>query len=349
MEMLREESKKDVILKILTETIGRHNRCHSAKVPRVYKDVFPELWMVNGVLLRGKQIVIPKVLQADVISLAHEGHQCAENTLQLLRQSVWFPGMNTCVKYYVGSCPGCNCALSYNPPVPFKPNVLPDRPWQKLHCDFKGPIAQKYYLHIIIDQYSKYPEVDVVSSTSFSKLRPALDRVFATHGVPETMSVDNGSPYFGHEMKLYAKEIGFRLTPVTPDDPQSNGFVENFVKTLCKLIHASLAEGKDVRSELYTFLMQYRATPHWTTGKSPAEMLFNRRIHTKLPQVFPSEETEGQKEIRRHHDAKKMKQKVHFDRCNKVREKDLSVGDQAILKQNKSTTQERDQRKSSNS
>ena len=90
---------------------------------------------------------------------------------------------------------------------------------------------------MIIDQYSKYPEVDILKSTSFKKLRPMLDRVFATHGIPEELSSDNGPPYNSNDMDLYAAEMGIDLIPVPPADPQCNGFAENFVKGLCKMVH----------------------------------------------------------------------------------------------------------------
>ena len=338
LDKLKQETAKDTVLHELIMTIGRHNRCQAQNVPKAYKDVFPELWTANGILLRGDQIVIPTTLHADIIGLAHEGHQYAEKTLQLLRQTSWFPGMRKSISEYVATCHGCNSALPHNPPVPLEPNLLPERPWQMLHCDFKGPIAGKYYFHVVIDQYSKYPEVDIVTSTSFKKLKPVLDRIFATHGIPEKMSVDGGPPYPSHDMEAYASEMGFELLPVTPDDPQSNGFAENFIKTLCKLIHTSIAEGKDARTELYKFLLQYRSTPHSTTSKSPAEMLFNRKLQTKLPHVFIQTETESQKKTRIDHDSKKMKQKAHFDKRNKARAKNLVAGDHALLKQEKSTT-----------
>ena len=31
--------------------------------------------------------------------------------------------------------------------------------------------------------------------------------------------------------------------------------------------------------------MAYRSTPHFVTGRSPAELLFNRQIRTKLPEL----------------------------------------------------------------
>ena len=86
------------------------------------------------------------------------------------------------------SCFLCNAARAHTPPFLLEPNLLPDRPWQRLHTDFKGPIKGKYYLHVIIDQYSKHLEGDLVTCTSFKKLKPVLDLVFATHGYPETVT-----------------------------------------------------------------------------------------------------------------------------------------------------------------
>ena len=68
-------------------------------------------------------------------------------------------------------------------------------------------------MHIIIDQFSKYPDVDFITSKSFKILRPVLDRVIATHGIPESITSDNGPPYPSDDMESYATEKGFALTP----------------------------------------------------------------------------------------------------------------------------------------
>ena len=242
IEMLQHHTKKDTKLSLLSRYVQTHKEKHCQKDLPAYSGIFNELTLFNGMILRGEQVIIPPSLYSEVTSLAHEGHQGADKTLKLLRETCWFPGMRNHVIQYVKSCIACNAATSHENPVPLEPNLLPQRPWQKLHADFKGPIGGQYYLHIVVDQYSKYPEVDVVSSTSFTKLKPVLDRIFATHGYPETMTADNGPPYPSSEMKQYAKEKGFRLTPVSPKDPRGNGFVENFVKNMCKLIHTSMVE-----------------------------------------------------------------------------------------------------------
>ena len=336
LSMLKDETANDKELNMLMRQIPMYDICQDKDL-KEYKGVYSELWSTDGVLMKGNQVVIPKSIRANVISLAHEGHQGVEKTLKLMRQSCWFPKMHENVSTYVASCLPCCAALPNTPPVPLQPNVLPDRAWEKLHADFKGPIGGQYYLHVVIDQYSKYPEVDVLKSTSFKKLRPVLDRIFSGHGIPETVTCDNGPPYSGYEMGRYAQEMGFELTPVSPEDPQGNGFAENFVKLLCKLLHTAAAEKKDPRVELHKYLLQYRATPHSTTGKSPAEMLFNRKIKTKLPQYFIKAENKERKEICMAHDLKKSKQKEYFDKRQRVQFKDIKPGDEVLIKQKKTT------------
>ena len=152
LEMIREETSKDETLQKLINKIGRHNRCHDEPDLKIYKDIFSELWTFDGILMRGDQVVLPSTLWTQAIAIAHEGHMYADKTLKLLRQSCWFPGAKKMVNEYVESCLPCNAALPHNPPVPLEPNFLPERAWQNLHCDFKGPIAGKYYLHLSYDK-----------------------------------------------------------------------------------------------------------------------------------------------------------------------------------------------------
>ena len=159
--------------------------------------------------MKEHQIVIPKSLRAEVVGLAHEGHQNSDKTLSLLRQSCWFPKMRKAVLDYVQSCIACLSAIPRNTPVPLEPNLLPERAWQNLHADFKGPIGGQYYFHVLIDQFSKYPEVDILPSTIFKKLRPKLARIFSAQGIPEKVTADNGPPYPSHDMSKYASEMGF--------------------------------------------------------------------------------------------------------------------------------------------
>ena len=132
LDILRRASSKDKASQLLISYIKTQNKVTARNIVNPIAVFFDELTEVDG--------VIPDSLQTDIIGLAQEGHQYAEKTLQLLRQTCSFPGMRKEVFSYVESCLPCNAARAHAPPVPLEPNLLPDRPWQTLHADFKGPI-----------------------------------------------------------------------------------------------------------------------------------------------------------------------------------------------------------------
>ena len=84
--------------------------------------------------------------------------------------------------------------------------------------------------------------------------------------------------------------IEHRLT--TPLWPRANGEVERRNRSLLKVMRVDHAEKRDWGLELNKYLLAYRSTPHITTGQSPAELLFGRKLSTKLPEVVGLEESE---------------------------------------------------------
>ena len=66
---------------------------------------------------------------------------------------------------------------------------------------------------------------------------------------------------------------------------------------LKKTIQSAQIEGKVWRQEMYKFLRNYRATPHSTTGISPAQALYGRNIRIKLPEVPDNTPPQSPKEI----------------------------------------------------
>ena len=138
--------------------------------------------------------MIPKALQDRAISIAHKGHQGLVKTKQLLHDKIWFPRIDS-VNQKIDKCIVCQANSSGNHPDPLKMSPLPPEPWHTVHMDFCGPFPAGEYLFVVIDAYSRFPEVDIVHSTSASAIIPRMDRIFSTHGIPLIDRSDNGPPF----------------------------------------------------------------------------------------------------------------------------------------------------------
>ena len=102
-------------------------------------------------------------------------------------------------------------------------------------------------------------------------------------GIPESVTHDGGAPYNSADWKRYAREQGFESRLCTLEHPEANGIAERIMGVLVKTIHAAKAEKKDPRVEIQRRLMNYRNTPHPSTGFSPAELMFRRTLKSRIP------------------------------------------------------------------
>ena len=221
-----------------------------------------------GVLLKGTKIVIPLNMRKRVVSLAHQGHQGIVKTKALIRGKVWFPGIDNLVEETVKTCEACQVVSKDVRLHPLQMSELPDYCWQKVSADFAGPFPSGDYALVIIDEYSRYPVVEIVKSTSSRVVIPVFDKIFSMFGIPEVVKTDNGTPFQSHEFKEFSKLLGFRHRKITPLWPMANSQSENFMKPLIKACKTANAEGKSWKQELYSFLRNYRATPHVTTNEA---------------------------------------------------------------------------------
>ena len=111
------------------------------------------------------------------------------------------------VREYERSCVPCLASVDRNTTPPMQIRETPDRAWQHCSADYKGPIAAgKYYFHVLIDNYSCWPEVAMVTFTAFSKLGDKLEDSFCTHGIPESITHDNGPCYNGRDWRRFGKK-----------------------------------------------------------------------------------------------------------------------------------------------
>ena len=103
-------------------------------------------------------------------------HQGIEKTKSLIREKGWFPGIDKMVKDKVDNCLASQAVtLSKSSRIePLQMTPLPSRPWKMPAMDFLGPFPSGDYLLVVIDEYSRFPEVEIVKSTSAKSAIPRL-------------------------------------------------------------------------------------------------------------------------------------------------------------------------------
>ena len=283
------------------------------------------------ILLRGTRIIIPASLQKRTIQIAHEGHQGQARTKALLREAVRFPGMDEQVRTELEHCLACQATAQPNHLEPMKTAPMPNRPWDKVKIDFYGPLPTGQYILVVIDCYSRFPEIEILATTSAQKVFPKLDSIFARHGIPSHLTSDNGPPFQSHEFGRYMTAMGITHTTSTPLWPQGNAEVEAFMKPLGKTAHL---ERRPWQQELSRFLLTYRSTPHSTTKVPPAQLLYNREMRGKLPSL-----PRNHKIVNHHREAKENQIKAkdtgkeYADQRRATKSSNIKVGDTVLVKQ----------------
>ena len=160
--------------------------------------------------------------------------------------------MDKMVETKVKACLPCQVVTPVYAREPVQVSTLPDSPFDEVSIDFAHVEGET--LLLLVDDYSRFPFVEPVSSTSAIAVIPKLDQLFATFGTPKIVRSDNGPPFSGEEFAKFAHALGFKHRKVTPLWPRANGEVERFVKTLKKCLKAAKVEGRNWRKELQAIL-----------------------------------------------------------------------------------------------
>ena len=294
VQRIQDETKKDDTLRHLMQQCKDGWPVNTNKIEnciKPYATYKNDITITDNLILKQNQIIIPKSLQKEMLQILHETHQGVVKTKQLAKEYMHWPGMAQQIEDKINKCDLCQQFRNAQHTEPLINHEIPNTPYDKLGIDL-FQINDKHFL-LIIDYFSKFPEISELKQTTSKDTINALKEVFCRHGIPTTVVSDNGPQFASKEYKDFANEYEFQTVFTNPYYPKSNGQVERYVQTVKTMIKKAIIENKDYN----VALLNYRNTPIQGLGASPAQLLMSRRLRSKLPTTKSSLKPNIQKNI----------------------------------------------------
>lgn len=283
LEEFRQETLHDAVLVRLQTMVQEGFPESTEDLPvelKQYRKMASDIYELDGLMFVHGKLIVPQTMRHEMLALLHEGHLGIEKCKGLARSCLFWPGLSQDIEKYVGKCTTCNAFCRHQQKEPLIPHPVPERPWEKVAADIFQLFGNDYLL--VVDYYSKYPEVCLLQGKTANSLIPHLKSIFARHGIPCEMVADN-MPFASAAMQTFATSWKFKITTTSPRYAQSNGMAERAIQTVKTLLKKAEKDGSDP----YIALLQYRNAPISGLQYSPAELLMSRLLRSKLP-VMPS-------------------------------------------------------------
>jgi transposase InsO family protein len=294
---------KDLELNIIIQLM-RSGVIQRSSMPDVIKagsSSLKELWRQRQHLrLRGDALyiiqednykfIVPTKERIHLIHAVHSsvGHAGVSKVLYALRDHYYWPRIGEDVTTQINQCFQCQL-MKGNPcriRAPLQSTIVGE-PFERIAIDISGPFHHCGHGHrfilAVIDYFSKYcvliPLRRVDAETVARKI---ISRWITVFGVPIKIHSDRGSNFESELFHELCNLLGILKTKTSPYYPQSDGLVERLFRTVKPMISAVVHERRMEWCEALSVTeMGLRATVQESTGFSPFEILFGKRM--RLP------------------------------------------------------------------
>lgn len=279
-----------------------------------------EISTQDGCVLWGTRIIVPEKLYGRMLLELHKEHLGSSRMKQLARNYIWWPGLDKSLEEVSGRCVVCLENRQSPNKAELHPWEFPSKPWSRIHVDYAGPVNGVYFL-VIVDAFSKWPEIFKTTGPSSINTIKILRHCFAKLGLPNTLVSDNGTCFTSEEFAEFMKLNGIHHIKTAVYKPSTNGLAENMVKSFKSCLKKNSANN-DIDLKINNFLFRYRITPHSTTGVTPSELIYGRIIRSALDLLHPSNGLENrvlrkQQSQKQNYDASSPR-RIEIDEGSKV-------------------------------
>lgn len=133
---------------------------------------------------------------------------------------------------------------------------------------------------------------DIITKTINNLCR----KIFATFRNSKILVSDNAKTFTSIEFTSFLKINGITQKLITAYNPLTNGQAERFVQTLKNSLRRMRCNSSNVHIMLQQILI-HRNTSHLAMGKSPAKLMFARKLCTSLDLLLPQNERANRRQV----------------------------------------------------
>ena len=195
---------------------------------RLYWSYRDDLAVIDGVVMKGKCIIIPAVLKQQVLDQLHTNHMGIKKTKLVTCKSVYCFDINTDIQKQIKRC---NICLGFQQMQPKEKMIHHDihlRPWKMLSADIFH-FNNKNYL-CIVDYHSKFPVIKKMEGLSTESLITTTKVIFAEYGIPYKLMSEAGSNFISDKFRKFCSRLNIEQAVSSSYYHQSNGQVEACIK-----------------------------------------------------------------------------------------------------------------------
>ena len=223
------------------------------------------------------RIWLPVSMRREALAQAHGtligGHAGIFQTVNRLKERVWWSGMYSHAGEFITACKVCQATQDKGrrPRRPAGDIPVPMGPNERIHIDLWGPQKDEErrtrYVMVMTDAFSKWTQLALLPNKEARTVAQALrDKWCMIYGVPGVIVSDQGLEFCNQIMTDLCEILGIDKRRTTPYHPQSNGQAERFNRTMIRYLAAILNQAN-------------QDSVAWTQYLGPLQFSYNTAVH----------------------------------------------------------------------
>ncbi len=239
------------------------------------------------------RLVLPVGRRKHVLELAHNksGHMGVKKIRELINRNFSWPGLGKDIVNWINRCEACSkFNKSGGRQVAMVQRPVVRVPFDSVAFDLVGPLPKakggvKYVLTYIC-MATRWPEAVPLRSVTAEAVASGMTSIIFRTGLPSRILTDRGTVFVSKLCEKMCEIIGCDLVHTSPYRPQSNGVLERLHGTLKPMLSKAVDKGIDWADFLPMALFTIRQVPNRSTGFSPHELVFGRKMVGPLDVLY---------------------------------------------------------------